>query len=325
MAKPIINRALAYPRSFVQLTRNITRGHRELSTHGITHQNFWNISDASKSWLYLFLQRENIRPLSRKRKIAIYSVFGPGFLRRFISADKNIFITGENLHAYRPYEDHALDWADLSLGFDYLNSSNYLRFPIWLLMCFPPQAKHADIEAIITHWNKPSPATAKRKGFASLIARHDKNGIRSIIGDIAESIKPVNYPGNFRNNTSKKLASGWPAKIDYLKDFQFNICPENSDRKGYVTEKLFQAIEAGCIPIYWGSGNTPEPGIINPNKVLFFKPDTPQELSRRIHELITDPATMDHFLHQPAFLPEASSEIYAFYQQLEDQLIHILT
>ncbi len=316
---------MSSPQSIVKLTRNIARGQRELSAHGVTHQNFWNIGDAKKSWLYLFLQRENIRPLSKKQKIAIYSVFGPTFLRRFIPADKSIFITGENLHTYKPYEDHALDWADLSLGFDYLDDSNYLRFPIWLLMCFPPQAKRADIETIITHWNQSSTEAAERSGFASLIARHDKNGIRSVIGDIIESIKPVNYPGSFRNNTSKKLASGWPAKIDYLKDFQFNICPENSDRQGYVTEKLFQAIEAGCIPIYWGSGNMPEPEIINPDKVLFFNPNSPQELSRRIEELITDPAVMGRFLHQPAFLPEASSKIYAFYQQLEDQLIRILT
>lgn len=41
-------------------------------------------------------------------------------------------------------------------------------------------------------------------------------------------------------------------KIDLLRNFRFNVCYENSNQKGYVTEKLFDAKFAGCIPLYWG-------------------------------------------------------------------------
>ena len=42
-------------------------------------------------------------------------------------------------------------------------------------------------------------------------------------------------------------------KYDFISDYRFCMCFENTMKLGYVTEKLFQAKTAGCIPIYWGS------------------------------------------------------------------------
>ena len=53
-----------------------------------------------------------------------------------------------------------------------------------------------------------------------------------------------------------------------MKRCEFNICPENSEYPGYCTEKIFHALEAGCIPIYWGVG-PPEKDIINRDKYIF--------------------------------------------------------
>lgn len=45
-------------------------------------------------------------------------------------------------------------------------------------------------------------------------------------------------------------------KIELLKNYKFNIAYENiKDESGYVTEKIFDAFEAGCIPVYWGASN----------------------------------------------------------------------
>lgn len=45
-------------------------------------------------------------------------------------------------------------------------------------------------------------------------------------------------------------------KIDYQKNFKFCICYENMcDIKGYITEKIFDAFKAGCVPVYWGASN----------------------------------------------------------------------
>lgn len=39
--------------------------------------------------------------------------------------------------------------------------------------------------------------------------------------------------------------------IPIPKKFQIQHMSENS-RKGYTTEKLFDSIISGCIPVYWG-------------------------------------------------------------------------
>ena len=42
-----------------------------------------------------------------------------------------------------------------------------------------------------------------------------------------------------------------PTKEDVLRDYEFNLCPENGLGSGYVTEKIPEAFHAGCVPITW--------------------------------------------------------------------------
>lgn len=44
----------------------------------------------------------------------------------------------------------------------------------------------------------------------------------------------------------------WDVKIEFLRQYKFVIAFENASRAGYNTEKLTHAIEADCLPIYWG-------------------------------------------------------------------------
>lgn len=59
---------------------------------------------------------------------------------------------------------------------------------------------------------------------------------------------------------------GWPAssiykgeierKVDYLKLYKFAIAYENiKGIPGYVTEKIFDCFQAGCVPVYLGASN----------------------------------------------------------------------
>ena len=57
-------------------------------------------------------------------------------------------------------------------------------------------------------------------------------------------------------------------KINFISRSIFNICPENSTYEGYCTEKIFQAFEAGTVPVYWGV-DLPERGLINADKYCF--------------------------------------------------------
>ena len=45
-------------------------------------------------------------------------------------------------------------------------------------------------------------------------------------------------------------------KWDVLPYYRFSLCYENiRDEPGYVTEKIFDCMRAGCVPVYWGASN----------------------------------------------------------------------
>lgn len=48
-------------------------------------------------------------------------------------------------------------------------------------------------------------------------------------------------------------------KYEAMQDYKFTIAYENvKDVPGYITEKIFHAFFAGCIPVYWGANNITE-------------------------------------------------------------------
>jgi alpha(1,3/1,4) fucosyltransferase len=42
-------------------------------------------------------------------------------------------------------------------------------------------------------------------------------------------------------------------KVETLSDYRFSICFENAAFPGYITEKIFDCLYAGCVPIYYGA------------------------------------------------------------------------
>ncbi len=68
--------------------------------------------------------------------------------------------------------------------------------------------------------------------------------------NVLEKILPITrqiYP-SYRGTVQNK----W----DVLPQYRFSLCYENIyDEPGYVTEKIFNCMRAGCVPIYWGAPN----------------------------------------------------------------------
>jgi hypothetical protein len=63
-----------------------------------------------------------------------------------------------------------------------------------------------------------------------------------------------NWPNNIALGQSR--GKGWRSKkLDILKDYSFNLCFENTNWPYYCTEKIWDSIQAGCLPIYYGEGN----------------------------------------------------------------------
>eukprot|EP00537_Pseudo-nitzschia_pungens_P017826 CAMPEP_0172407932 /NCGR_PEP_ID=MMETSP1061-20121228/75591_1 /TAXON_ID=37318 /ORGANISM="Pseudo-nitzschia pungens, Strain cf. pungens" /LENGTH=408 /DNA_ID=CAMNT_0013144047 /DNA_START=1449 /DNA_END=2675 /DNA_ORIENTATION=- len=79
------------------------------------------------------------------------------------------------------------------------------------------------------------------------------------------------------------------SKIEVFRSHKFCIAIENSNVQDYVTEKIWQPLMAGCVPIYYGSPDIKDI-IPDPNAILHY-PDfdnDPEKLSREIDRLIND-------------------------------------
>lgn len=68
--------------------------------------------------------------------------------------------------------------------------------------------------------------------------------------------KHVDCPGKVLNNMEnaiEPMEGAWEwSKKKFLKQYKFTIAFENHRVEGYTTEKIWHALEAGSIPIYWG-------------------------------------------------------------------------
>jgi hypothetical protein len=76
-----------------------------------------------------------------------------------------------------------------------------------------------------------------------------------------------------------------PEYFQFIRQYKFMICFENTSQPFYFTEKLINAYHAGTIPIYWGCPNVSD--YVNMDALLYLKPDyTEQDVVDLIQEII---------------------------------------
>lgn len=97
-----------------------------------------------------------------------------------------------------------------------------------------------------------------------------------------------NIPKHYRSSIEKSNVRRGPLeyalKRETLSQYRFAACLENYSLNGYITEKIFDALTAGCIPIYLGAPDVhrwiPQNVFVD---VRAFR--SLQELDRYLHEL----------------------------------------
>jgi len=289
----------------------------------IAYYNFWKDKN-NDNYFTKFLEyhfKEEIQVVSvfkcKDLDILISSCMGNIKFIKIIKAKCKIFYYGENLNRYPPYNDDKLlqDTFDLIVGFRPTNlQEKFIRFPLWLI--YYPYYSYQENDNIINHIeNKYSINKINKTKFACLIARHDFGGQRKIIMDVLTGSGKVDCPGLFNNNCPP-IGPNPDDKIKHLKDYQYNICPENSKYPGYHTEKIFQALEAGCIPLYWGI-DKPEFDLINNNKYCFCPIENKLLLKENILNCIKNKYA---FLSGLVFKENAKTTIKDYYETLFQEI-----
>lgn len=153
----------------------------------------------------------------------------------------------------------------------------------------------------------PLPYTEKRKreqlatAFVSNCASH--NDREKWLEDMDRLIKVASYGQCKRNaevdeDIAKEFASNrWRLKIEASRRFLFQLVFENSDETDYVTEKLYQALEAGTVPIYMGAKGQIWRHLPNRSSIIYvadFK--GPEELAAHVLKVAANETLYNSYL-----------------------------
>ena len=165
--------------------------------------------------------------------------------------DKNIvkiFYTGENERPWN-YKCH------YSISFDHeeFNGRNY-RLPLYVIYDFDNHFRN--VPNTSTENRSRLDFFDKKEGFCSFVVKNDACEKRNYWFNKLNSYKHVASGGPLYNNIGYVLPRGEEsvsAKMKFLNNYKFNLCFENASYPGYATEKLYEALCAKTIPIYWGS------------------------------------------------------------------------
>lgn len=286
--------------------------------------NQWGPDDFDKNWFVQFLRYHF--PDNRQR----INFFGPLGSPLFICnkfEGKKVFFTGEDVeHKYTKlnlyYGDYRLKYVDFAMGFGEHDEEKYLRFPYWILTTFDPCSTEDDIIKRVQEINH---LRFEKKDECVLINKHDKKGTRNMIYQDVKQVLNVKLAGTWENNTDELWTKYNNDKILYLKRFKFNICAENDNTKYYVTEKLFDAFICGCIPLYYGAFNNPEPGLINRDSVIFWNDDGNNDGNiQLVKDLNTKPKLYYDFISQNKFTDKAVEYVINRFDRLKDHMRRLI-
>ena len=291
----------------------------------ISYINFWTQNYDIDFWLSNFCKsifEDNIELVhfSKNPDILFCSCFGPIRNIQKTIAKIKIFFTGENVDrdVYNEYSNEKImnETFNLRLAFHFNDiKNNKLRLPLWLTYYnfFTMNAKENFITYMI---NKRHKNIQNKTSLGSLVCRHDRGGQRIKIMNELIKHGHVVSAGKFNNNCGRIIGPTWNDKLNFLKQSIFTICPENSSRLGYCTEKLFHAFEAGCIPLYWGN-DVPEKDLIEKNSYIFVNMENEAIRKQQIANAVNH---QKEIIQNPIFTKQAPYVLDNYYKTLEWQL-----
>lgn len=135
---------------------------------------------------------------------------------------------------------------------------------------------------------------------------------------------------NRLNFLRKSLAKKYPLyrgpvadKLTTLSDYRFSICYENAHSiPGYITEKIFDSLAAGCVPVYWGAPNikdsVPESCFIDRTRFKsyeelyhFLKSMSEQQYNRYLENIEEYLKSEKHQLFEPLYNAREVAKVIA--------------
>jgi hypothetical protein len=218
--------------------------------------------------------------------------FGTNNLKYDPNKVLKLFFTGENRRPWN-YQAHA------AISYDHLDGPSNYRLPLYVVEDWYLTAK-LGLPSIQVVGRNPD---THRPNFCSFVSANPASLDRNEAFHLLSQYKRVDSGGPLFNNIGHILPRGADAqvhKLQFMAGRKFNLCYENGSYPGYVTEKLFHALYAGVVPIYWGSSTV---GLdFNPDAFVSRHDfDTFEEMLDMVMRIDQNDELYEDMIHQPIF------------------------
>ena len=205
--------------------------------------------------------------------------------------------------------------CDYALTPHYLEDPRHLRLPLYVLYASPGNLLSVSLA-------NPGPPPRLLEEPKQVLARKTKF-CGFVVGNVGRKAqkrieffhrlnryKPVDSGGRALNNIGTSIPNGSLHKVAFLQPYKFNIAFENQSIPGYTTEKIYEALLARCVPIYWGNPRIPEE--FNPKCFLnYFDFPNEEALVERIIEIDRNDDLYLEYLRQPWFPNSQPNEFFS--------------
>lgn len=195
----------------------------------INFTDFWQNFDYRDSFFWKFLSEKYDLEISEIPDVIFYGPFGQE--HRKYNCIK-IFHTGENI---RP---NFLE-CDFAFSFDFTPEPKNYRFPLY--------AWYNEHEKLLR--NRVEGFDIRNKKFCNFVYSNNKALERIDFFNKLSKYKKIDSGGKFLNNIGFQVQN----KSEFISNYKFTICFENESSPGYTSEKIYDAMLANSIPIYWGN------------------------------------------------------------------------
>ncbi len=267
----------------------------------VKYVDFYGGFKPEEHWTYKILEKKYHVILSESPDYLFFSCFGSSYLQYNCI---RIFISNEAVYPNLNLYDYAVTYADFKITDRLLPNRDAFE------------------ELRIRKQAEDRPTADKilnsKTEFCNFVYSNGYGDpFREQLFRAVNQYKEVLSGGKYLNNIGHTVED----LQEFQSRFKFSIACENSWYRGYTTEKIVNAFNAGTIPIYWG--NPDISSMINPQAIIncheFPNLESVVEEIKRLDE---DDEAYKEKLMTPILLREDMVEEYL--QEREDFIYHII-
>lgn len=151
------------------------------------------------------------------------------------------------------------------------------------------------VAAMVEAFRKPPAPKTERALIATFISStFDRNERRAYLFELSQHMAVDSY-GRFMNNRPLDQDAGRQTKLAIISRYKFTAAFENARSRDYVTEKLFDPLWVGSVPVYYGAPNVADFAPADGCYIDASKFPDPRDLAAYLKWLDETPAEYDRF------------------------------